>query len=246
MKKRLPKKLNKEPLLEALLEVRFTCDLSASTILPGLLFGKLDGNKSIEQLSTAQIPTAIREADPNLRFAPVYRLIWKQFHINIGDKSISIGCQSPDYPGWVEFKKAILDVVDILIGTNIIHSIERYSIKYVNLIPADSLEEQASLINCDIAIASHKVSKDAFQLRVEIHEDNFINIISVMSSAEILLPDHSIKKGVVVDIDTIVVISNEPLDKVFENLESTRQLNKAKFFDCLTQKTIDSLEPTYE
>jgi uncharacterized protein (TIGR04255 family) len=246
MIKKLPQKLNKEPLLEALLEVRFTCAFPASTVLPGLLFSQLEGGKVIEQLATAQIPTAIRDADPNLQFAPVSRLIWKHFHINIGDRSISIGCQSPNYPGWSEFEKSIKEVINILIATNIIQSVQRYSIKYVNLIPSDSLEEQVSLINFDMTIANHKVTKEAFQLRLEMHEEKLINVISVMSSAEVLLPDRSIKKGVIVDIDTIAIVNNEPLDKVFENLENTREVNKIKFFDCLTQETIDLLEPVYE
>jgi len=244
--KKLPKKLNKEPLLEALVEIRFSSVISASTILPGLLFSKLDGDTSIEQLSAAQIPIAIREADPNLRFAPVSKLVWKQFYIHIGDKSISIGCQSPGYPGWDEFKKAILEVVDILIQTNIIQSVSRYSIKYVSLIPSDSLSEQALLINFNLTIAGNKVSQEAFQIRVEFQDDNLINIVSVMSSAEVLLSNAVIKKGVVVDVDTIVNLSDLPLSQALGDLENTRLINKTMFFNCLTQKTIDSLEPIYE
>ncbi|MDD1616675.1 MAG: hypothetical protein CG439_1815, partial [Methylococcaceae bacterium NSP1-2] len=107
----LPKKLNKEPLLEALFELRFTCDFPASTILPGLLFSKLDGDKRIEQLHAAQIPLEIRNSDPNLQFSPVSRLVWENFHINIGDRNISISCQFPNYPGWFKFKEAIEKII---------------------------------------------------------------------------------------------------------------------------------------
>ena len=246
MTKKLPIKLNKEPLLEALLEVRFSSELPASAVLPGLLFSKLDGSKTIEQLTVAQIPIAIRDADPNLRFAPVSRLIWKQFHINIGDRSISIACQSSNYPGWIEFKKSIMEVMEILRETAIIKSVERYSVKYVNIIPSDNIEEQVSMINFSIKLANHQLVKEAFQLRIEIHEENLINVVSVLSSAEVVLPNNTIKKGIIIDIDTIFIIDNKPLDAIFESFENTRRINKIKFFDCLNQCAIDSLEPIYE
>ena len=75
----LPKKLKKEPLIDAVFEVRFTSAFPAGGVLPGLLFGNLDGDKKIEQLPLLQLPQVIRDADPNLRFAPLSRLDWGNF-----------------------------------------------------------------------------------------------------------------------------------------------------------------------
>ena len=246
MTKELPIQLNKDPLLEALFEVRFTSAFPASTVLPGLLFSKLEGDKRIEQLAVAQIPLAIRDADPHLRFAPISRLIWKQFHINIGDNNVSIACQSPKYPGWLAFKEAINEILNILIEIHIVESVQRYSIKYINLIPSESLEEQVSFINFNVTLANHRLTNEAFQLRLEVNEGQLVNVISIMSSAEIVLPDDSVRKGVIVDIDTIAILNDVSLETLVGRFDDTRKVNKIKFFDCLTQKTIESLEPIYE
>lgn len=245
MLKNLPTKLNKEPLLEALFEIRFESNISfISMILPGLLFNNLVGDKQIEQLSTAHIPDFIRLEDPNLKFAPISRVTWNNFYINIGEKVISIGCHAP-YQGWENFKKAIIDVMDILKAQHIVHSVERYSVKYVNIIPMNTIEEQIASVNLNLSIANHTLSKEAFQIRVEIHEDDLIHVVSILSSAVVSIKD-STKEGIVVDIDTIAITNGKPLDEVYKTLDSTRLANKTKFFDCLTEKTVNFLEPVYE
>ena len=240
----LPKKLNKEPLLQALFEIRFTANTSASTVLPGLLFSKLEGDKVTEQLSTAQIPIEIRSQDPNLQFVPISRLIWNNFHINIGDKNLSIGSPS-SYLGWENFKKSILQIIEILDASDIIQSVERYSLKYINLIPFSDNKKPISLINIDIYIAEKQVANEFFQLTIERNKDSLINIINIISSAKTPLAGGSFKHGIIIDIDTIAIIDS-PINKVIENLEKTRQINKQTFFELLTEETLNFLEPVYD
>ncbi|WP_428356728.1 TIGR04255 family protein [Methyloprofundus sp.] len=242
--KKLPHRLNKEPLLEALFEIRFTCNVPASTVLPGLLFSKLEGEKKIENLPTEKIPSEIRNTDPNLRFAPVSRLTWNQLHINIGDRNLSISCSS-NYPGWKIFKGSILKIIKILQEIDIIQSIERHSIKYINLIPFDGSVPSTSLLNLDIEIAKHKILNEFFQFRVEINHDNFVNVVNIISSATVPSENTPSKKGIIVDIDTIATSKNS-LNNLLDDLERIRQANKDMFFSCLTQATVDYLEPEYE
>lgn len=83
--------------------------------------------------------------EPNLRFAPLSKLEWKQFYINIGDRSVSIGFKHP-YPGWNTFRVAIIKVIQSLQSAKFIKSIERYSLKYIDLLPAANLDEQVSYV----------------------------------------------------------------------------------------------------
>ncbi|MDF1583699.1 MAG: TIGR04255 family protein [Methyloprofundus sp.] len=242
--KKLPIKLEKEPLLEALFEIRFTSNTPASAIIPGLLFSKLEGDKKIEQLPTAQIPSEIRNTDPNLQFAPTSRLTWNQVHINIGDKNLSISCSS-NYPGWESFKSSILVIIEILKGTGIIDSIDRYSIKYINMVPLNNSISPISLVNLDIAIAKHKILNEFFQLRVEIKNNNFVNVVNIISSAAAQLENGEIKQGIIIDIDSIAT-TTELLTDLSQSLDNIRQINTEMFFDCLTPETIKLLEPVYE
>lgn len=152
----LPKKLKKEPLIDGVFEIRFTSAFPAGGILPGMLYGKLDGNKTIEQLPVGQLPQAMRDADPNLQFAPLSRLDWERFYINVSDRSVSIGFKHP-YPGWISFKPAITKVMEALKEASFIKSVERYALKYIDLLPATNLREQADFVNFDVTLAGHKL-----------------------------------------------------------------------------------------
>lgn len=245
----LPKKLKKEPLIDAVFEVRFTSAFPAGSVLPGLLFGKLVGDKKIEQLPLSQLPQVMRDADPNLRFAPLSRLDWQQFYINVGDRSVSVGFKHP-YPGWNSFKPAIIEVMDILNGADILKSVERYSLKYIDLLPATDLREQVSFVNFDVTLAGHKLENEVFQIRLEIPRDGFIHVIQVVSSATATLHTGEARQGLIVDVDTIVNQQGIPFEELLsgfsDKLEVIHQANKKVFFDCLKPQTIMALEPEYD
>ena len=245
----LPKKLKKEPLIDAVFEIRFTSDFPAGGILPGLLFGQLDGNKTIEPLPVAQIPQVVRDTDPNFQFAPLSRLDWGQFYINVGDRSVSIGFKHP-YPGWNNFKPAITKVMEALKGASVIKSVERYSLKYIDLLPATSLREQVTFVNLDVTLAGHKLEEEIFQLRLEIPRDGFIHAVQVVSSATATLHSGESRQGLIVDVDTIMnqreVSFEDMLIGLPEKLEAIHQANKEVFFDCLKPQTITALGPEYE
>lgn len=245
----LPKKLRQEPLIDAVFEVRFTSAFPAGGVLPGLLFGKLDGDKKIEQLPLSQLPQDIRDADPNLRFAPLSRLGWKQFYINLGDRSVSVGFKYP-YPGWNRFKPAIIEVMNVLNGADVIKSVERYSLKYIDLLPATDLREQVSFVNFDVTLAGHKLKEEAFQIRLEIPRDGFIHAVQVVSSAIATLHTGESKQGLIVDVDTVANQQGgtfeDLLSGISDKLEAIHDANKKVFFDCLQRQTIEALEPEYE
>jgi len=245
----LPKKLKKEPLIDAVFEVRFTSAFPAAGVLPGLLFGKLDGEKKIEQLPLSQFPQVMRDADLNLRFAPLSRLNWEQFYINVGDRSVSVGFKYP-YPGWNSFKPAIIKVMGVLKGANVIKSVVRYSLKYIDLLPATDLREQVSFVNFDVTLAGHKLENEAFQIRLEIPRDGFIHAVQVVSSATATLHTGELKQGLIVDVDTIANQQGGTFEDLLsgfpEKLETIHQANKKVFFDCLKPKTIMALEPEYD
>lgn len=244
----LPKKLKKEPLIDAVFEVRFTSAFPAGSVLPGLLFGKLDGDKKIEQL-LSQIPQVMRDADPNLRFAPLSRLDWGQFYINVGDRIVAVGFKHP-YPGWNSFKPAIIKVMDVLKEAKVIKSVERYSLKYIDLLPATGLREQVSFVNFDVTLAGHKLEDEAFQIRLEIPRDGFIHAVQVVSSATATLHTGETRQGLIVDVDTIANQQGEAFEDLLsgfsDKLDAIHQANKKVFFDCLKPQTIKTLEPEYE
>lgn len=245
----LPARLKKEPLIDAVFEIRFTSNVKASSVLPGFLFSKLDGDKVVNDLPTSDIPQQIRQVDPNLKFAPLVRLRWDDFFVFIGDFSVGVGCKIP-YPGWASFKEAIIHIVRIVGEIGIIQSVQRSSLKYMDLIPSSDVGEQVSMILGSVVIGDHTLKKENFSLKIEIPENQFIHIVNIISSARAKLQDGSESEGIIIDIDTVDNMRDHEfhvwMEKLSENLETIHTVNKKMFFKCLRQETITALEPIYE
>lgn len=249
MTNRLPKRLCKEPLLDALFECRFITHFPVSSILPGILFSEFEGEKQLERLPQSEIPEAVRNSDPNLQYVPLVRIRLDNYSFLIGDRSLAVSCNLP-YKGWNDFKPTIIKLIGVLKKSRLIDKVVRYSTKYVDLIESCDFADQVSLANLSLRIGSHNLTKEPYQVRMEISVEGFINILQIISGAKVLMPDNSERHGVVIDIDTIKDtggISVEQLEVDLDNaLEHIHRLNKETFFDCITEQTIARLEPEYE
>ena len=137
--------------MEALCEVRMEKSTQLADILPGILFHELSPKPTIKRLPAAEIPRPMRVNDPALQFAPTQRLEWEDYIIAVGDRNITIGCKLP-YPKWPNFKKTILEIIDLITKVGVAGKVERFSVKYVNLIEAPTLTEQIAKINLALRI----------------------------------------------------------------------------------------------
>jgi uncharacterized protein (TIGR04255 family) len=245
---RLPNTLNKNPIIDAVFELRFSSNFPASEILPGFLFSKLEGDKKIGALPASQLPKELRDADANLQFAPVIRLDWREYHISIGDKTICIGYKSK-YPGWCDFKKVIIKILEQIKELKIFNSIDRYSLKYISLLDKPYAKDISTLINIDMCIAGRSVKEEGFTIRLELHEDKFLSILQIISNASVEIPETPKRTGLIIDVDTIYETNKKPFDDVCSDFEKTLEnihnTGKKIFFECLTESTLVSLEPVY-
>jgi uncharacterized protein (TIGR04255 family) len=245
----LPKRLGKEPILDVLFECRLDVSFPISNIIPGFFFSDIEGDKSLERLPHAELPEAIRNNDPNLQFLPLVKIRCDNYSFLIGDRSVAVACNLP-YKGWNDFKSQIISMIKVLKKSGVINGIVRYSIKYVDLIQSDDPEDQVSLANLSLILGGHKLTKEPYQVRMDIPIDDFINVVQIISGVKVKRSDESSLKGVVIDIDTIKNtngISLEELEvNLDESLEHIHKISKQTFFDCLTEKAIMRLEPEYE
>lgn len=245
----LPKRLRKEPLLDALFECRFIADFPVSNILPGILFSEFEGEKQLDRLPQSEIPEAIRNSDPNLQYVPLVRIRLQNYSFLIGDRSIAVACNLP-YKGWSDFKPTIIKTIEILKKSRLIDKVIRYSTKYVDLIQSSNPADQVSLANLSLRIGSHNLTKESYQVRMDVPIEGFINIIQIISGTKVIIPGKTEREGVVIDIDTIKDtggISVEQLEQDLDSaLEHIHRVSKETFFDCLTEQTLTLLEPEYE
>jgi uncharacterized protein (TIGR04255 family) len=247
---RLPTALEREPLIDALFEVRLSDTTSSlADLLPGLLFRELQPRLTIARLPASDIPLVMRTSDPGLQYQPVLRLDWGQYLINVSDRSFVVACKLP-YPKWPRFKQTILDVVTKAGTLGLEGNVERYSIKYVNLITAETMSAQIAKIKMSVDLGSIHVTSDHINLQVHHVTNDTTQILTVVSGAEVAKHDGTRMQGIIVDVDSIRNIKPVPFMSFSSNLEpeleSLRLSNKEMFFSCLTEATIAELGPTYE
>jgi len=200
----LPTKLEKEPLVDAVFEIRFNSHVPASTVIPGILFTRLETHpQQIERLPVADLPPEFRIREPSLRFQPVMRLHWDEnFLIMIGDTTLGLGCKMP-YPGWKNFKPHILTLAGALKDSEIIEQIERYSIKYIGVIEGRNAAEQIGSILLEVKFGDYALKSEPFSLRVEMKRDSLRHIVQLAAPATTSMVDGTKREGLLVDIDSI-------------------------------------------
>ena len=246
---RLPKILEREPLVDAVFEIRLSETAPLADILPGFLLRELETKPKISRLPAAELPHPVRSKDPNLQFTPIQRLDLEQYYILIGDRNFVIGCKLP-YPKWPSFRTEILKVVRNISHAGIEGKVERYSIKYVNLLEAMGHAEQLDKISINANLGGVEIGNaDHITLRLHQKEDDIIHIMSVSTGAKAKISDRNVT-GLVLDIDSIREISGIDFLAFSGDLEpvldSLKEANKRRFFDCLKEKTIEDLGPVYE
>lgn len=248
MDKKIPVRLKKEPLLEALWEIRFTSTKpSVLDLLPGLLFKALpEKYPDIVRLPAADIPDFIVEHDPKLRYVPKTRLEGGNHAVQIGKQMVALSCRRP-YSGWKTFSADISELIKVVRDTKLIGQLERFSLKYIDLIELEQPPDLACL-TVELKLGGYELNMRLVQLRTEIKENGLIHIIQIASPAEVALPGEDKRlSGVLLDIDTINPIKEgESWEEVENRLDAAHSASKRMFFGLLTTETIEKLEPEYQ
>ena len=89
----LPICIEREPLLDALCEVRMVNDTPLMDILPSFLFHKLERKPFIKSLPAADIQQPMRANDAALRYTLTQRLDLGNFIVAVGNRSVTISCK---------------------------------------------------------------------------------------------------------------------------------------------------------
>lgn len=246
MNERIPKRLGKEPLLEALWEIRFSSDKeSVVELLPGLIYQAFQGEyQKIDRLPAADLPLPIRQQDSTLRYTPTVKLEGVSYAIQIGEHVVSLSCRRP-YTGWAQFKSKILELSEKLRETGLITKPERFSLKYIDIIP-EATQPSLEPLEIELKLGNRSICRNHVQLRTEIRDKDFINIIQIVTSAHASIPTGEQFDGVLCDIDTIYIGNDGGFWEDFSNnLDKAHDCSKYHFFHLLKEDTIKVLEPEY-
>lgn len=250
MPKRQPIKLNREPLIEAVCQVTVTGTVPVHAYFPGILMAKFPGEVSqLEQLPQAMVPEEIRAAHPALEFQPLVQFSFRGILVLVGTRQVTVSNQKP-YLGWAAFKPLIVEVLTALLDPQLVTSVQRVSLKYTNVLNSEEKPDPLGAMDWKISVGSLPLMLQATQLRTETYDDGIATIVSMIGSVTAQSGTGAPIQGTLIDVDTVCNYQSsstaEFLNTMPTELDRIRRVNKATFFECLTDEAINELEPVYE
>jgi uncharacterized protein (TIGR04255 family) len=246
---RLPATLGRDPIVEFTFEIRFHgAAPSVAELLPGMLFPYFKSDfPRMGLLPASQIPKAIRDTDPNFAYQPVHVLEGGRRRILLAERAVALSVVRP-YEGWASTRPLILSIVSKLRETGLVEQVERFSLRYMNVINLGS-DTSLAPFKIDIGLGKFQIRGNGLQIQAEIERDESVAIIQLATGATIAVRGESgtsTHNGVMVAVDTVrqtnvagFLADPVPLLEVVHNTE------KEVFFGLLKDETIAAMEPVW-
>ncbi|CAN7342585.1 TIGR04255 family protein [Bosea sp. LjRoot237] len=235
----LPKRLKVDAILEATFELRFDSEASA---VPEILFGQLVSTPAWAgyrpaRLPTADIPISVRKSEQNLMHAPSIELTSNDGAVKVrfGPYSI-VYSRVGKYPGWdPTFRDEIRATVERIFELLPDIEIKRIGLRYVNALRSD-LHEIRNYDDVDLSVRlSNEVINTGLNVNYKLRENDNLEIICRVASAELaqgIVPENA---TIIVDLDVYTPDGHLPLDAtaISEWVEAAHDIEKKNFFKIL-------------
>lgn len=237
---KLPKQISPCPIIDALVDIRFSTTINENAVF-GIIYRVLQEDyPKVDPLPILQIPEFVRSKDPNLKHKPHYKISNRDYVIQIGPDVLVIG-SFPKYVGWNAFSKTIYALLEKINSLNIIHCVERFSIRYINFFEYDIFDKTKVSIN----INSDEIQYKNTILKTEIVDGNFCNVVQIANGVNINI-SHQNKDGSLIDIESSTTTNltnflSEPASLMEQGHTNEKQL----FFNLLKEDLLTQLNPIY-
>jgi len=239
-----PIRLNRCPLVDALVEIRFQSKLD-SPILFAKIYEQVKDifNKEAKTLPLSQIPEIILRSDRSLMYKPLYRIEGNDAIMQICPQSLTVSSVMP-YVGWDKLSSITIKVIRKLIDANIITNVPRLGHRYVNFFTGE-IDKNLTISLPDIS----KYSVAGKVLNYSIMDGDFMHTLQISNAAQ-YSPAKNIapRNGSVIDIDTYRVYQDTKyfIANVEEEMNDAHHKEKMLFFSLLSEDFTNRLEPIYE
>jgi uncharacterized protein (TIGR04255 family) len=244
---RYPTRFARSPLTEAIFEMRFAATAGRGVeLLPAVMLAALGKDfPRLEQMPLGTLPKEMRDARPELRHAAVFKLQGENEAVLLGDRMVSFNATRP-YPGWSQFRTRAVQVASALNESGHVAKLDRYSLKYVNVIRSEKTAHPVTPFNIRVEADSFELSPSGFRLRFETKIKGFTNIVEYKSGVTTSVGTDRLQ-GIMMTLDTIM----EPADNGFwtdiqSRLDAPHDVLEGMFFGLLKPETVDAMGPSYD
>ncbi len=149
------------------------------------------------------------------------------------------------YAGWkTGFRDTIVGALNLVKESGVIETVDRFSLKYVNLLQADSVPKQFSMTQLSATLGSRNLLGCLTNIRSEFEEGGFTNIIEMLPNSTAQAPGQKLT-GVLLNVDTISFDTKDFWANFETRIDAAHATEKRIFFSMLTPETIDAFGPIY-
>ncbi len=243
---RQPIKLEEDPIQEAIFELRFQTEIAAlADLLPGMIFPRVrDRFPQSERLPSSFIPRELQQTQPELRYQPRHKISGDASSIGLGDFSVMLNTQRP-YVGWEAFRPVILELVGLVREFKVVSKLERFSLKYSNLLQAADAKERYELTDFAGHLGKVDLARSLTQVRTEFDESGFRHIVELIGSAVVKNAKGESREGVYLAIDTICLDADGFFENPQKQLDAAHATEKAIFYSVLTDFAVQLFKPVW-
>lgn len=240
--------LDNSPLYSAIIEIRFTTTIPEDAV-PGVLYSKLqEGNPDIQisALPASQLPQALRQQDPNLRYAPIQRLTMPTgVIINIGSTVLSLETnslqQNRSYPGWDSFFRQFKDILQ---KVDFITRIERIGVRYINIFREEDFTDKLN-VKLHTGWESQGLIDNSTSTIFFVEKNSLKAKTTIASDATVQDESGTTIQGQLIDIDTFIEGEIPPED-IETRVNQAHNLTKEIFFSIPSADLLSKLGPRSE
>ena len=232
-KTKLPSKITPDPIIEAVIEVRFVPKVDPDAVFH---FAKkcqvISGYfEKEEELPIYQLPPSIRNNEPGLKYSPYFRLKGRQSYSDylcqIGPRVFSI-VTAGDYKGSADFLQKATDLFASLQTSVEIEKVERLGIRYIDFIEGNVFKQ----IKLNLALPETDLTLENSSVRLELPKSGRFGLtLQLASNAKVnSKKDGKEKTGSVLDIDAFTTDINGEWASGLESVLKEGHLAQKSFF----------------
>lgn len=239
----LPKRITPCPIIDSIVELRFDSDYPIDAIF-GVVFSAIKSEYSkFQKLPVSEVPEAIRNTDPNLKYAPYYQAASGAFILRIGPRVISLS-NVGDYVGWDKFFLKLKDVLEKIQAVEVVSKLTRIGIRYIDFFEND-IFSNVTFTMPEIEVDSEALRSKQLIYRSVVENGRFLTNIQLANNSPVTIK--TIKKtGSILDSDTFFESPDGfGFTGLFDLIDDCHTREKALFFSLLKQNFIDTLNPVF-
>ncbi len=236
----LPKSLEKCPIIDAIIEVRFDSGINPNAVF-GMVYSQIKElfPGEVMSLPISQMPLEIMVGDPNLKYKPLFRIDGIDSSLQIGPRVIAVNSHIP-YIGWSRFYEIFDNIITQVYGT--IGKVQRLGLRYINFFEQDIHENVA----VDFKLANKECHN--FLINAEITDDkDLVNMLQYTPNATVFSQkEEKDVLGSIIDIDTYKNYEQGcEKDTIVKDLNRAHDSEKNLFYSLLKSELLEQLKPLY-